>query len=315
MLYSCPYCNWKVDGSITMINDILLHENTHLENNIDYVCHEENYITKSEENRLQEINKDKNFIRKFEELELNKNYETPLKQENTKLETHKYELPLFKIQNPIKVTDSEIVPPKELLVLKKQLEQQQETLSWLNANQNYLDNQLHQKQNELDQIKLKQSIQTMKEQNEQINSKIKLKQIHVDKLEFEIKNIEVDIANTSKEISNNTKIHEEENVKLDQSFSDLKEITLHLESEITHEQNQKEIQEKELTDLRTERFNFISKNKQNHEMEQQIQKYRTILQQITKDKQLCESEIKNQMRLLEEESQKRETGSEFISQN
>ena len=315
MLYSCPYCNWKVDGSITMINDILFHDNTHLENNIDYVCYEENYITKSEENHLQEINKDKNFIRKFEELELDKNYKTSLKQENTKLEMHKYELPLFKIQNPIKVTDSEIVPPKELLVLKKQLEQQQETLSWLNANQNYLDNQLHQKQNELDQIKLKQSIQTMKEQNEQINSKIKLKQIHVDKLEFEIKNIEVDIANTSKDISNNTKIHEEENVKLDQSFSDLKEITLHLEREITHEQKQKEIQEKELTDLRTERFNFISKNKQNHEMEQQIQKYRTILQQITKDKQLCESEIKNQMRLLEEESQKRETGSEFISQN
>ena len=47
MLYSCPYCNWKVDGSITMINDILLHENTHPENNIDYVCYEENYITKS----------------------------------------------------------------------------------------------------------------------------------------------------------------------------------------------------------------------------------------------------------------------------
>jgi len=315
MLYSCPYCNWKVDGSITMINDILFHDNTHLENNIDYVCYEENYITKSEENHLQEINKDKNFIRKFEELELDKNYKTSLKQENTKLEMHKYELPLFKIQNQIKVTDSEIVSPKELLVLKKQLEQKQETLSLLNAKQNYLDNQLHQKQNELDQIKLKQSIQTMKEQNEQINSKIKLKQIHVDKLESEIKNIEVDIANTSKDISNNTKIHEEENVKLDQSFSDLKEITLHLEREITHEQKQKEIQEKELTDLRTERFNFISKNKQNHEMEQQIQKYRTILQQITKDKQLCESEIKNQMRLLEEESQKRETGSEFISQN
>jgi hypothetical protein len=314
MLYSCPYCNWEVDGSITMINDILFHENTHPENNIDYIPYEDNYITKSEENRLQEINKDKNFIRKFEELELDKNYRTS-KLDNTKLDTYKYELPLFKIQNQIKVTDSEIVSPKELLVLKKQLEQQQETLSWLNANQNYLDNQLHQKQNELDQIKLKQSIQTMKEQNEQINSKIKLKKIHVDKLEFEIKNIEIDIANTSKEISNNTKIHEEKNVKLDQSFSDLKELTLHLEKEITHEQKQKEIQEKELTDLRTERFNFISKNKQNHEMEQQIQKYRTILQQITKDKQLCESEIKNQMRLLEEESQKRETRSEFISQN
>jgi hypothetical protein len=297
-----------------MINDILFHENTHPENNIDYIPYEDNYITKSEENRLQEINKDKNFIRKFEELELDKNYRTS-KLDNTKLDTYKYELPLFKIQNQIKVTDSEIVSPKELLVLKKQLEQQQETLSWLNANQNYLDNQLHQKQNELDQIKLKQSIQTMKEQNEQINSKIKLKKIHVDKLEFEIKNIEIDIANTSKEISNNTKIHEEKNVKLDQSFSDLKELTLHLEKEITHEQKQKEIQEKELTDLRTERFNFISKNKQNHEMEQQIQKYRTILQQITKDKQLCESEIKNQMRLLEEESQKRETRSEFISQN
>ena len=315
MLYSCPYCNWKIEGSITKIADILFHENTHPENNIDYVPYEDNYITKLKENSLQEIDKDKNFIRKFGELELDKNYQTSLKSENTKLDTFKYELPVSKIQNPIKVTESKIVLQKELFVFKKQLEQQQETLSLLNANQNYLDNQLYQKQNELDQIKLNQKIQTVKEQTEQINSKIKLKKIHVDKLEFEIKNIKVDIVNTIKDISDHTKIHEEENVKLDQSFSDLKEITLDLEREITREHKQKEIQEKELTDLRTERLNFISKNKQNHEMEQQIQEYRTILKQITKDKQLCESEIKNQMRLLEEESQKRETRTEFISQN
>jgi len=315
MLYSCPYCNWKIDGPITQIADILFHENTHPENNIDHVYYEENYITKLKENSLQEINQDKNFIRKFEELELDKNYQISLKSENTKLDTYKYELPVFKIQNPIKGTKSKIVSQEELFVFKKQLEQQQETLSWLNANQNYLDNQLHQKQNELDQIKLNQSIQTVKEQTEQVNSKIKLKKMHVDKLEFEIKNIEVDIANTSKDISDHTKIHEEENVKLNQSFSDLKEITLDLEREITREHKQKEIQEKELTDLRTERLNFISKNKQNYEMEQQIQEYRTILKQITKDKHLCESEIKNQMRLLEEESQTRETRTEFISQN
>ena len=89
--------------------------------------------------------------------------------------------------------------------------------------------------------------------------------------------------------------------------TELSQLTIEenqLQEKIHHEQKLRASQEKELEELRLERLNIVSKNKDTQKIQEQILQSRNRLDQIVSDRSMLELEIKSQMNLLEEEHQK-----------
>ena len=116
--------------------------------------------------------------------------------------------------------------------------------------------------------------------------------------------LQKEIIRTVKEIRNETNLKTNELLSTNKELSQLTIETNHLQEKIQHEQKLRVSQEKELEELRLERLNIVSKNKDTQKIQEQILQSRNRLDQIVSDRSILELEIKSQMNLLEEEHQK-----------
>ena len=107
-----------------------------------------------------------------------------------------------------------------------------------------------------------------------------------------------------KEIRNETNTKTNELLSTNNELSQLTIETNQLQEKIQYEQKLRVSQEKELDELRLERLNIVSKNKDTQKIQEQILQSRNRLDQIVSDRSMLELEIKSQMNLLEEEHQK-----------
>ena len=116
--------------------------------------------------------------------------------------------------------------------------------------------------------------------------------------------LQKEIIRTVKEIRNETNLKTNELLSTNKELSQLTIEENHLQEKIQHEQKLRVSQEKELEELRLERLNIVSKNKDTQKIQEQILQSRNRLDQIVSDRSILELEIKSQMNLLEEEHQK-----------
>ena len=116
--------------------------------------------------------------------------------------------------------------------------------------------------------------------------------------------LQKEIIQAVKEIRNETNLKTNELLSTNTELSQLTIETNQLQEKIQYEQKLRVSQEKELEELRLERLNIVSKNKDTQKIQEEILQYRNRLDQIVSDRSLLELEIKSQMNLLEEEQQK-----------
>ena len=169
---------------------------------------------------------------------------------------------------------------------------------------NSLQKQLEEKQLKLNDIHSKELFTDLKEKKQQLDDSIISKKQQIQELRSNLQILQKEIIRTVKEIRNETNLKTDELLSTNKELSQLTIETNHLQEKIQHEQKLRVSQEKELEELRLERLNIVSKNKDTQKIQEQILQSRNRLDQIISDRSILELEIKSQMNLLEEEHQK-----------
>ena len=169
---------------------------------------------------------------------------------------------------------------------------------------NSLQKQLEEKQVKLNDIHSKELFTDLKEKKQQLDDSIISKKQQIQELRSNLQILQKEIIRTVKEIRNETNLKTNELLSTNKELSQLTIETNHLQEKIQHEQKLRVSQEKELEELRLERLNIVSKNKDTQKIQEQILQSRNRLDQIVSDRSMVELEIKSQMNLLEEEHQK-----------
>ena len=169
---------------------------------------------------------------------------------------------------------------------------------------NSLQKQLEEKQLKLNDIHSKELFTDLKEKKQQLDDSIISKKQQIQELRSNLQILQKEIIRTVKEIRNETNLKTNELLSTNKELSQLTIEENHLQEKIQHEQKLRVSQEKELEELRLERLNIVSKNKDTQKIQEQILQSRNRLDQIVSDRSMLELEIKSQMNLLEEEHQK-----------
>ena len=169
---------------------------------------------------------------------------------------------------------------------------------------NSLQKQLEEKQLKLNDIHSKELFTDLKEKKQQLDDSIISKKQQIQELRSNLQILQKEIIRTVKEIRNETNLKTDELLSTNKELSQLTIETNQLQEKIQHEQKLRVSQEKELEELRLERLNIVSKNKDTQKIQEQILQSRNRLDQIVSDRSMLELEIKSQMNLLEEEHQK-----------
>ena len=169
---------------------------------------------------------------------------------------------------------------------------------------NSLQKQLSQKQATLNDMNKKELFLDLGEKKQQLDESIISKKQQIQDLKSNLQTLQKEIIHTVKEIRNETDLKTNELLTINKELSQLTVEEKHLLEKIQHEQKLRASQEKELEELRTERLNIVSKNKDTQKIQEEILQYRNRLNQIISDRSILELEIKSQMNLLEEEQQK-----------
>ena len=169
---------------------------------------------------------------------------------------------------------------------------------------NSLQKQLEEKQVKLNDIHSKELFTDLKEKKQQLDDSIISKKQQIQELRSNLQILQKEIIRTVKEIRNETNLKTNELLSTNKELSQLTIEENHLQEKIQHEQKLRVSQEKELEELRLERLNIVSKNKDTQKIQEQILQSRNRLDQIVSDRSILELEIKSQMNLLEEEHQK-----------
>ena len=169
---------------------------------------------------------------------------------------------------------------------------------------NSLQKQLEEKQLKLNDIHSKELFTDLKEKKQQLDDSIISKKQQIQELRSNLQILQKEIIRTVKEIRNETNLKTNELLSTNKELSQLTIEENHLQEKIQHEQKLRVSQEKELEELRLERLNIVSKNKDTQKIQEQILQSRNRLDQIVSDRSILELEIKSQMNLLEEEHQK-----------
>ena len=169
---------------------------------------------------------------------------------------------------------------------------------------NSLQKQLEEKQVKLNDIHSKELFTDLKEKKQQLDDSILSKKQQIQELRSNLQILQKETIRAVKEIRNETNTKTNELLSTNNELSQLTIETNQLQEKIQHEQKLRVSQEKELEELRLERLNIVSKNKDTQKIQEEILQYRNRLDQIVSDRSLLELEIKSQMNLLEEEQQK-----------
>ena len=169
---------------------------------------------------------------------------------------------------------------------------------------NSLQKQLEEKQVKLNDIHSKELFTDLKEKKQQLDDSIISKKQQIQELRSNLQILQKEIIRTVKEIRNETNTKTNELLSTNNELSQLTIETNQLQEKIQYEQKLRVSQEKELEELRLERLNIVSKNKDTQKIQEQILQSRNRLDQIVSDRSMLELEIKSQMNLLEEEHQK-----------
>ena len=169
---------------------------------------------------------------------------------------------------------------------------------------NSLQKQLEGKQVKLNNIHSKELFTDLREKKQQLDDSIISKKQQIQELRSNLQILQKEIIRTVKEIRNETNLKTNELLSTNKELSQLTIEENHLQEKIQHEQKLRVSQEKELEELRLERLNIVSKNKDTQKIQEQILQSRNRLDQIISDRSILELEIKSQMNLLEEEHQK-----------
>ena len=169
---------------------------------------------------------------------------------------------------------------------------------------NSLQKQLEEKQVKLNDIHSKELFTDLKEKKQQLDDSILSKKQQIQELRSNLQILQKEIIQAVKEIRNETNTKTNELLSTNNELSQLTIETNQLQEKIQHEQKLRVSQEKELEELRLERLNIVSKNKDTQKIQEQILQSRNRLEQIVSDRSILELEIKSQMNLLEEEHQK-----------
>ncbi len=169
---------------------------------------------------------------------------------------------------------------------------------------NSLQKQLEGKQVKLNNIHSKELFTDLREKKQQLDDSIISKKQKIQELKSNLQILQKEIIRTVKEIRNETNLKTDELLSTNKELSQLTIETNQLQEKIQHEQKLRVSQEKELEELRLERLNIVSKNKDTQKIQEQILQSRNRLDQIISDRSILELEIKSQMNLLEEEHQK-----------
>ena len=169
---------------------------------------------------------------------------------------------------------------------------------------NSLQKQLEEKQVKLNDIHSKELFTDLKEKKQQLDGSIISKKQQIQELRSNLQILQKEIIRAVKEIRNETSLKTNELLSTNKELSQLTIEENHLQEKIQHEQKLRVSQEKELEELRLERLNIVSKNKDTQKIQEQILQSRNRLDQIVSDRSILELEIKSQMNLLEEEHQK-----------
>ena len=169
---------------------------------------------------------------------------------------------------------------------------------------NSLQKQLEEKQVKLNDIHSKELFTDLEEKKQQLDGSIISKKQQIQELRSNLQILQKEIIRAVKEIRNETSLKTNELLSTNKELSQLTIETNHLQEKIQYEQKLRVSQEKELEELRLERLNIVSKNKDTQKIQEQILQSRNRLDQIVSDRSMLELEIKSQMNLLEEEHQK-----------
>ena len=169
---------------------------------------------------------------------------------------------------------------------------------------NSLQKQLEEKQVKLNDIHSKELFTDLKEKKQQLDDSILSKKQQIQELRSNLQILQKETIRAVKEIRNETNTKTNELLSTNNELSQLTIETNQLQEKIQHEQKLRVSQEKELEELRLERLNIVSKNKDTQKIQEQILQSRNRLEQIVSDRSILELEIKSQMNLLEEEHQK-----------
>ena len=169
---------------------------------------------------------------------------------------------------------------------------------------NSLQKQIEEKQVKLKDINSKELFTDLKEKKQQLDDNIISKKQQIQELKSNLQILQKEIIQAVKEIRNETNLKTNELLSTNTELSQLTIEENQLQEKIHHEQKLRASQEKELEELRLERLNIVSKNKDTQKIQEEILQYRNRLDQIVSDRSLLELEIKSQMNLLEEEQQK-----------
>ena len=156
----------------------------------------------------------------------------------------------------------------------------------------------------LNDIHSKELFTDLKEKKQQLDNSIISKKQQIQELKSNLQHLQKEIIQAVKEIRNETNLKTNELLSTNKELSQLTIEENQLREKINHEQKLRSSQEKELEELRLERLNIVSKNKDTQKIQEQILQYRNRLDQIVSDRSILELEIKSQMNLLEEEHQK-----------
>ena len=169
---------------------------------------------------------------------------------------------------------------------------------------NSLQKQLEEKQVKLNDINSKELFTDLKEKKQQLDGSIISKKQQIQELRSNLQILQKETIRAVKEIRNETNTKTNELLSTNNELSQLTIETNQLQEKIQYEQKLRVSQEKELEELRLERLNIVSKNKDTQKIQEQILQSRNRLDQIVSDRSMLELEIKSQMNLLEEEHQK-----------
>ena len=169
---------------------------------------------------------------------------------------------------------------------------------------NSLQKQLEEKQVKLNDIHSKELFTDLKEKKQQLDDSILSKKQQIQELRSNLQILQKETIRAVKEIRNETDTKTNELLSTNNELSQLTIETNQLQEKIQYEQKLRVSQEKELEELRLERLNIVSKNKDTQKIQEQILQSRNRLDQIVSDRSMLELEIKSQMNLLEEEHQK-----------
>ena len=169
---------------------------------------------------------------------------------------------------------------------------------------NSLQKQLEEKQVKLNDIHSKELFTDLKEKKQQLDDSILSKKQQIQELRSNLQILQKETIRAVKEIRNETNTKTNELLSTNNELSQLTIETNQLQEKIQYEQKLRVSQEKELEELRLERLNIVSKNKDTQKIQEQILQSRNRLDQIVSDRSILELEIKSQMNLLEEEHQK-----------